>query len=292
MSEIEYPQAGDSDEESNGTDGNDEDDVMQELLGDGAARAAPEFLEVEADGDFLCQPCAGERVPKTLRSPVKPSAEVIAEHYTTHLPYRNWCPVCAKAQGREDPHRRGANKEDADDKGAIATVGMDYNSMNGGLERADEKDAKVRTMVMKDDATGNVFQHKIVVKVAGDAWLMRKLAKDLEELGRRDVILKSDGEPSIVAVQTDVQSRRKGRTIPRNPPAYNPESNGAIEKGVRDVTEQSRTVKIGLESRVKGVIPEDSAIVEWILEHGAFLINKYSVGHDGMTPNERLTGAK
>ncbi len=93
-------------------------------------------------------------------------------------------------------------------------------------------------------------------------------------------------------MQTDVQSRRKGRTIPRNPLAYNPESNGAIEKGVRDVTEQSRTVKIGLESRVKDVIPEDSAIVEWILEHGAFLINKYSVGHDGMTPHERLTGAK
>ncbi len=52
--------------------------------------------------------------------------------------------------------------------------------MNGGLERSDEKNAKVRTMVMKDDATGNVFQHKIAVKGAGDAWLMRKLEKDLE----------------------------------------------------------------------------------------------------------------
>ena len=105
----------------------------------------------------------------------------------------------------------------------------------------------------------------------------------MEELGRRDAILKSDGEPAIVAVQSKIQGMRSGRTFPRNPPAYNPEANGAIEKAVRDVTAHTRALKIGLEARVKGTIPEDSAMMGWILEHAPFLINKFSVGHDGMT---------
>ncbi len=61
---------------------------------------------------------------------------------------------------------------------------------------------------------------------------------------------------------------------------------------MRDVTAQPRTLKLGLESRLKATIPAASPIVEWIIEHAPFLINKLSVGHDGMTPHERLTGAK
>ena len=241
---------------------------------------------------FECPPCSGARIPWMLNSPIKPSAEAIAQHYTNHLPYRNWCPVCVKAKGVEAPHRRGANAADEEDKGGVPVVGIDYNALDEEMQQVDESAAKLKTMVMKDETTGNVYQHKIEVKGAGDEWLSKKMCRDLEELGRRDMILKSDGEPAIVAIQSKVQSMRPGRTIPRNPPAYNPESNGAIEKAVRDVTGQSRALKIGLEARLKATIPEVSAIMEWILEHAPFLINKFSVGHDGMTPHERLTGSK
>ena len=237
-------------------------------------------------------PCAGERIPKTLMSPIKPSAEAIALHYTTHLPYRNWCPVCVKAKVVEDAHRRGANKPDEEDKGGVPEVGMDYNALDESLDIVEEKDSKLKTMVLKDDVSGHLFQHKIDVKGAGDEWLMKRMCKDLEELGRRDTILKSDGEPAIVAVQSKIQSMRRGRTFPKNPPAYNPESNGPIEKAVRDVTAHSRALKIGLESRLKAALPDGAKIVDWILELAPFLLSKYSVGHDGMTSHERLVGTK
>ncbi len=237
-------------------------------------------------------PCAGCRIPKTLNSPIKPSAEEIERHYTNHLPYRNWCPVCVKTKGAEMAHRRGANEPDEEDRGAVPIVDIDYSSLNENVEQVEERECKLKTMVMKDETSGNVFQHKVQVKGVGDEWLLKKMCKDMEELGRRDAVLKSDGEPAIVAVQNKIQSMRSGRTIPRNPPAYNPEANGPIEKAVRDVTAHTRALKIGLESRLKGTIPENSAIMEWILEHAPFLINKFSVGHDGMTPHERLTGAK
>ena len=80
-------------------------------------------------------------------------------------------------------------------------------------------------------------------------------------------------------------------TKPENPPAYNPESNGA-EKAVQDVSGQVRTLKLALEARIGVMIPEASAVMDWVIEHAAYVLTRFSVGHDGMTPYERLTGCK
>ena len=266
-----------------------EADAMDEPLQD----ADPvECVPCDAGNIAFGPPCAGERIPKTLTSPVKPSAEAVALHYTTHLPYRNWCPVCVRAKAIEDAHKRGANEPDEEDEGGVPEVAIDYNALDEFLDVVEEANSKLKTLVLKDDPSGSMFQHKIDVKGAGDEWLMKRICKDLEELGRRDTILKSDGEPAIVAVQSKIQSMRSGRTFPKNPPAYNPEANGPIEKAVRDVTAHSRALKLGLESRLQKQLPDGAKIIEWILELAPFLLSKYSVGHDGMTSHERLLGTK
>ena len=38
---------------------------------------------------------------KVLANPMKPSAKELEIHNATHLPYRNWCPVCAKSREKE-----------------------------------------------------------------------------------------------------------------------------------------------------------------------------------------------
>ena len=91
-------------------------------------------------------------------------------------------------------------------------------------------------MIGKDEATSNVIGHTALCKGPKDEWLSNRLVRDLEELGRRDIICKTDGEPAIVAVQNRIQGLRPGRAVPRNPAAYNPESNGPCEKAVQDVT--------------------------------------------------------
>ena len=42
---------------------------------------------------------------KRLIDPRLPTEEEVAHHELTHLPYRNWCPVCVKAMGRDLDHR-------------------------------------------------------------------------------------------------------------------------------------------------------------------------------------------
>ncbi len=54
----------------------------------------------DGEANFECTPCSGGRVPRTLSSPVEPSAEAIEQHYTNgHLPYRNWCNICVRSKG-------------------------------------------------------------------------------------------------------------------------------------------------------------------------------------------------
>ena len=236
----------------------------------------------DLDDDFKCTPC-DERVPFLLPCPMKPSKEDVERHNATHLPYGCWCPVCVKAKGREDAHKRGDGKE----KPGLPIISMDYSELD------DEDEARSnKTLVVKDELSGAVLQYKVKCKGTGDDWVVKKLVRDIEEFGRTDIRLKTDGEPAIVALQAKVQETRKPRTIPVNPPAYNPQSNGSCEKAVEDVTAQTRVLKLGLEARLGVELTDKDAIMEWIYVHAPFLITRYSLGHDGMTPWERLTGSK
>ena len=47
-----------------------------------------------------------------------------------------------------------------------------------------------------------------------------------------------------------------------------------------------------MEARIGITIEDDNPIMEWIIAHVAFLWSRCRVGHDGMTPIERLIGRK
>ena len=43
---------------------------------------------------------------KEILDPRKPTAKEVESHNRTHLPYRNWCPHCVRAKGKDLDHRR------------------------------------------------------------------------------------------------------------------------------------------------------------------------------------------
>ena len=238
---------------------------------------------------FKCVECVATdgRVPKRLNAPIRPSAKDIACHNITHLPYRSWCSVCVRAKGREDAHRRSKKSGKDENKDGLPIISLDYQHLD---ESEDLK--KIKVIIGKDETSGSIMAHVIKVKGPTDEWVCKKLVKDFEEFGRRDVMLKTDGESSTVAVQAKIQSLRLGRTVPRNPPVYDPKANGPCEKAVQDLSAHTRALKLALESRIKAEIKEGDAIIDWMVPHAAYLLNKFSVGHDGMAPHERLTGHK
>ena len=233
-------------------------------------------VEVESkdEQDLLCHPCGDERLPKILQTPMKPSKDDVNAHFAMHLPYRSWCPACVKAKLREDGHYRV--KQDKKQDG-LPIVSMDYQDMN------EESKKQQKVIIGKDEVSGSTFGHYVLCKGVGDEWAAKQIVKDIQELGYGDIILKTDGDPAIVALQNKMQSMRQAKTVPRNPPAYNPQSNGPCEKAVQDVTAHMRALVIGLEARIGTPIPENSPMFQWAIEHATFLLNHYNVGKDGMT---------
>jgi len=235
------------------------------------------------------------RVPNTLPAPHLPSAKEVAEHNLNHLPYRSWCPICVAAAGREDAHRRGAMDEEGEM--VCPTVGYDYAFYGEGakrLEDANRKEGDVIVMVIKDYKTGDLWAHTALTKGPSDEWLMRRVVEDIEEIGYSDIRLKCDGEPATKVVQRAVIGMRKApmTTVPINPPRYDPLANGNIEKGVQDVSTQHRKQKLALDNRIGETLPINHPMMEWSLEHAAFLLSRFALGADGKSPYERRTGRR
>ena len=93
-------------------DNRDDFDVMV----NGADGDADEGIEgmMNEMGGSPCEKISLQReedVIRDLRDPKLPSREEIEKHNLTHLPFRDWCPICVKAKGREMDHKRDNGKE-------------------------------------------------------------------------------------------------------------------------------------------------------------------------------------
>ena len=65
-----------------------------------------------------------------------------------------------------------------------------------------------------------------------------------------------------------------------------------MEKGVQQVEEQIRVLKLCLQERIGAFIPTAAPIIAWLVPHAADSLNKLEVGSDGKTAYERLRGKR
>ena len=161
-------------------------------------------------------PCE-EHTARVRTTPTKPSSAEVASHEATHTPYRSWCKVCVAASAREDPHPR---RKQRDEETGLPMISMDYEFL----------EEKVTVLVAKDESSGATLAYDCETKGPGDDWVIRQLDRDLEDWGRKDICVQSDGEPAIIAVQQALAEARSGTTMLRNAFAYTPQANGGAER--------------------------------------------------------------
>ena len=230
---------------------------------------------------------AGRR-PVVSPVPDRPIDEEVLEHNVTHSPPKPWCPHCTKAQGLRDPHKK-VRKDVPDVEvavGKVPTISFD-------LMYPYEKEKKP-TLVRTDHESGRVWSYALTTKavLSGDGWIQRRIAQDIDNVGHKDVkvMVESDQEHAMVALQKEVQRIRSAKSIPVNSPVGESERNGRIENTIRRVEDKFRTFKSHVETEAKITIEQDSPIHTWMVRWSGELISKYSPGKDGKTSYERIRG--
>ena len=109
----------------------------------------------------------------------------------------------------------------------------------------------------------------------------------MNRLGYRRVILKSDQEPSIVALKSAVKRELELEVSFEESPVGEHQSNGAVENATKRVQGQIRTVRDALESRIGERVKGGDNVFTWLVRNAAASMNRYQVGSDGRTPHER-----
>ena len=97
----------DVDEEVYGNDGVERDEAQEASAGDRRAIAdADQAGQLDTSGEA--------KTARILRTPEPPTDAARMAHNATHVPFRDWSPICVASRGRSSPHRRVVVNKTAD----------------------------------------------------------------------------------------------------------------------------------------------------------------------------------
>ena len=126
-------------------------------------------------------------------------------------------------------------------------------------------------------------------------FVVNRVMAFMKELGieNLDVIAKSDQEPAIKCLIDEVGRAKAefgGRWIVEHSPVESHASNGVVERAIQSVAGQVRVLRSCLEDKWSVKLNSKHAVIPWIMEHAAYVLNRFEVGHDGRTAQERCKG--
>ena len=98
-------------------------------------------------------------------------------------------------------------------------------------------------MIVIHDSKSKYVAAEIVPEKGMDEYGVRRVAQIIDRLGYRRVIIKSDQEASIVALEGAVKRELELEVSFEESPVGEHQSNGAVENAIKRVQGQIRTVK-------------------------------------------------
>ena len=119
--------------------------------------------------------------------------------------------------------------------------------------------------------------------------ILATLMEDIEVLGHRHVVFKSDQENPVEANQRELAARRPEMKL-ENSPKYHSAANGMVENAVQRVIGLARVLKDALEADIKQAVEPNTPVMTFMVNHASTIINRFSVDTDGMAPMERARG--
>ena len=146
-------------------------------------------------------------------------------------------------------------------------------------------------LVMKETMCDSVWAYALKSKsVAEDPWVADQIVHDLNTIGmgQNRIIAKTDQEASVVELQSEIARRRAdiGTSLENNR-VGDSNSNGKVERAIRDVGNMVRTLKSALVCNAGMALDIDMTILPWLVTHAAYLINRCRVRSCGRAGRSR-----
>ena len=168
----------------------------------------PENMEDDDNADELGESGCMRARPQ----PRKPSTQEIEAPMINHYPFRSWCCYCVMAASRSDHHRR-----QAEDYNEVPVISFDC-----GFFFTDSRDDEERQLteaeviavgatpilVIRDKRRKMIHADCVRCRGIEDEFPIETTAKWILALGYPEVIIRTDGKSSIVAL-----SRRVGEKL-------------------------------------------------------------------------------
>ena len=151
--------------------------------------------------------------------PTLPSQQEVEQHRLTHRLFRLWCPHCVRGKSREDRHLGSRQK---DEWHGIPKIASDYffigqrrslkRSERESQEKAAEEEGQTPILVIKDCHSKALFAHACPCKGAHEA-VVARVVSDLDMLGYKRVLVRTDGEPAILDLWNKVKEKWGGEIV-------------------------------------------------------------------------------
>ena len=149
--------------------------------------------------------------------------------------------------------------------------------------------------VLRDHRPRVTFAHvvhgKSTIRSVYSQYLTKAVVADFNALGHKKIIFKTD-QPAMVALQESVKVASDVEITMRNSPVGESQSNGVVEKAVRDIEDEVRTLKAAIEDRLGIRLETKSPMLTWLVEHAAWLYKDCNECKDHKTAVERLQGGR
>ena len=97
------------------------------------------------------------------------------------------------------------------------------------------------------------------------------------------IILKSDGERSIVALRTALAKFHGGKVVPEDPPRGESQSNGTVEEADKTVREFVRVLRDHVQDKAGVELGASDVIVLWMVRWAAMMVSRFLVGKERRT---------
>ena len=254
----------------------------------GAAEETPARAIVELDGenedgaDEELHPAEEAREARPARDPGAPTAEMVAAHAATHLPYRSWCQDCVRGQRDNVPHKKVGGEALE-----VPEVCFDY----AFVRRAGEEDV-ITLLVMRDRGSRALRVWVVPSKGAEMEDTVLKAVEGVLHLGYRGrVLIKCDNEPAMLSLRTATIAKLPEGAIPVEPAPGESASNGVVENAVKIAKGLMRVHLGALERKVGARFPSNHPVIAWLAEFVGDTCTKYLQGVDGRTAYEAVREA-